>query len=120
MKISAFEKLACPLDGYPLSSQDRSWRCESGHSYDIARQGHTNLLPLQNTRSRNPGDSKEMIDARQRFLEAGFYQTIANTLNKTVLTEIAETASVLDAGCCGEGLRRYVMTNDYANEILVI
>ena len=99
MKTTAFEQLACPLDGHPLSKQGSSWRCESGHSYDIARQGHTNLLPVQNTRSRNPGDSKQMIDARQRFLGAGFYQPIANTLNKIVLTDIAKTANIIDAGC---------------------
>ena len=102
MKITAFQQLACPLDGLPLSKQGSSWRCESGHCYDIARQGHTHLLPVQNTRSRNPGDSKEMIDARLRFLNEGFYQPIADALNKITLANIPPVASVLDAGC-GEG-----------------
>ena len=102
MKINAFQHLACPLDGLPLSRDNKTWRCESGHSYDIAKQGHTHLLPVQNTRSRNPGDSKEMIDARQRFLNAGFYKPIANALRKTVFNDLANSAAVLDAGC-GEG-----------------
>jgi len=32
---------------------------------------------VQNKRSRDPGDSKEMVAARRRFLTAGFYQPIA-------------------------------------------
>jgi len=102
IRVTAFQKLACPLDNLALVQKDSSWRCESGHSYDIARQGYTHLLPVQNTRSRNPGDSKEMIDARQRFLNTSFYQPIANALNKITLKNIPQTASVLDAGC-GEG-----------------
>ena len=31
-----------------------------------------NLLPVQNKRSLDPGDSKEMVAARRRFLEAGY------------------------------------------------
>ena len=102
MKINAFQQLACPLDDQPLIREDKSWRCESGHSYDIARQGHTHLLPVQNTRSRNPGDSKEMIDARQRFLNSGLYKPVAQALKEAVFTDLPNTASVLDAGC-GEG-----------------
>jgi 23S rRNA (guanine745-N1)-methyltransferase len=34
---------------------------------------YTHLLPVQNKRSRDPGDSKEMVAARRRFLEAGCY-----------------------------------------------
>ena len=55
-----------------------TWRCTQGHSFDIARQGYVNLLPVQNKRSRDPGDSKTMIVARQEFLVAGFYQPIAD------------------------------------------
>ena len=102
MKVTHFQQLACPLDSQPLIKEGSSWGCESGHSYDIARQGHTNLLPVQNTRSRNPGDSKEMIEARQRFLDAGFYEPISDALNRMILEDIPSVASVLDAGC-GEG-----------------
>jgi 23S rRNA (guanine745-N1)-methyltransferase len=104
MSITPFQALACPLDGTPLQSNGSAWRCASGHSFDIASQGYTNLLPVQNKRSRDPGDSKEMIAARRRFLTAGFYQPIAAAVSRAVLADLSADApgSCLDAGC-GEG-----------------
>ena len=62
--ITPFPSLACPLDGAPLQGDGASWRCAAGHSFDIAAQGYTHLLPVQQKRSRDPGDSKEMVAAR--------------------------------------------------------
>ncbi len=99
-----FAALICPLDGGALLRQDSHWRCEKGHCFDIAKEGYVNLLPVQNKRSRDPGDSKEMILARRRFLNAGHYQKIANALSARVLehTSAESGMSCLDAGC-GEG-----------------
>jgi 23S rRNA (guanine745-N1)-methyltransferase len=104
MSITPFQALACPLDGTPLHCHGSAWRCASGHSFDIASQGYTHLLPVQNKRSRDPGDSKEMIAARRRFLTAGFYQPIAAAVSRAVLADLPANASIscLDAGC-GEG-----------------
>ncbi|MHB1052907.1 MAG: putative RNA methyltransferase [Thiobacillus sp.] len=104
MSITPFQALACPLDGTPLHCVGSAWRCLSGHSFDIASQGYTHLLPVQNKRSRDPGDSKEMIAARRRFLAAGFYQPIAAAVSRAVLADVPADASLscLDAGC-GEG-----------------
>jgi 23S rRNA (guanine745-N1)-methyltransferase len=104
MSITPFQALACPLDGMPLHCHGSAWRCASGHSFDIASQGYTNLLPVQHKRSRDPGDSKEMIAARRRFLTAGFYQPIATAVSRAVLADLPVDAcrSCLDAGC-GEG-----------------
>ncbi|MCK2147628.1 putative RNA methyltransferase [Marinobacter alexandrii] len=104
MSLIPFDALACPLDGQTLHRDGKSWRCEAGHSYDIARQGYVHLLPVQKKRSRDPGDSKDMVAARQRFLNAGFYNTISDAVNRAaagVLPE-AERVRLLDAGC-GEG-----------------
>ena len=60
--ITPFQALACPLDGAPLQRDASTWRCAAGHCFDIASQGYTNLLPVQQKRSRDPGDSKEMVD----------------------------------------------------------
>lgn len=59
---------------------------------------------MQNKRSRDPGDSKAMVAARRRFLNAGFYQPIAAAVNQAVLNTALPTTtlSCLDAGC-GEG-----------------
>src|SRR5512139_413947 len=104
MNITPFQALACPLDGTPLHRKGATWACASGHSFDIASQGYTNLLPVQHKRSRDPGDSKEMVAARRRFLAAGFYQPIAAAASRAVLAGQPADASIscLDAGC-GEG-----------------
>lgn len=104
MSITPFQALVCPLDGLPLQSSGSAWRCASGHSFDIAGQGYTNLLPVQHKRSRDPGDSKEMVAARRRFLTAGFYEPIAAAVSRAVLADLPVDASssCLDAGC-GEG-----------------
>jgi 23S rRNA (guanine745-N1)-methyltransferase len=104
MSITPFQALACPLDGTPLHCTGSAWTCASGHSFDIASQGYTNLLPVQHKRSRDPGDSKEMVAARRRFLTAGFYQPIAAAVSRAVLADLPTDASIscLDAGC-GEG-----------------
>lgn len=104
MTISPFEALACPLDGSALQITDRSWRCANGHSFDIARQGYVHLLPVQNKRSKDPGDNKKMVAARQRFLNSGFYQPLADAISRAVFHEEFSESSIncLDAGC-GEG-----------------
>ena len=104
MSITPFQALACPLDGTPLHCTGSAWACASGHCFDIASQGYTNLLPVQHKRSRDPGDSKEMVAARRRFLTAGFYQPIAAAVSRAVLADppADATISCLDAGC-GEG-----------------
>ncbi|MDT8894732.1 methyltransferase domain-containing protein [Halomonas sp. I1] len=104
MSTTPFEALACPLDGDLLERHDGAWRCPVGHSFDIARQGYVHLLPVQNKRSRDPGDSKAMVAARRRFLEAGHYRPIAEAVSRAVLegAPVGGTLHCLDAGC-GEG-----------------
>ena len=99
-----FTSLACPLDGKALTRRGATWQCASGHSFDIARQGYTHLLPVQKKRSADPGDSRHMVAARRRFLNTGHYQPIADTVSQAVLAGLPgnTTASCLDAGC-GEG-----------------
>lgn len=105
MSVEPFSALACPLDGDALSPDSSAWRCQAGHSFDMARQGYINLLPVQNKRSLHPGDSKEMVAARQRFLNAGYYQPVADAINEAVFHNVTDELAMLaclDAGC-GEG-----------------
>ncbi|WP_110657218.1 putative RNA methyltransferase [Salinicola halimionae] len=104
MSFIPFPALACPLDGDPMHREGQTWRCAAGHSYDIAKQGYTHLLPVQHKRSRDPGDSKAMVAARQRFLNAGHYQPVAEAVARAVLARRPDTGTLhcLDAGC-GEG-----------------
>jgi 23S rRNA (guanine745-N1)-methyltransferase len=99
-----FTQLTCPLDGLQLQHDGGTLKCERGHSYDIARQGYVNLLPVQQKKSRDPGDSKEMVTARTHFLNAGYYAPVASRLAELSLeyTDITTSVSCLDAGC-GDG-----------------
>ena len=123
MSITAFHALSCPLDGSPLLPEGSAWRCASGHSFDIARQGYTNLLPVQNKRSRDPGDSKAMVAARQRFLNADFYRPLAAAVSYATLTGTVPgtTLSCLDAGC-GEGyyLRQLAAASSHAQTLALL
>lgn len=87
-----------------MEQRQGAWCCPDGHNFDIARQGYVNLLPVQNKRSRDPGDSKEMIAARRQFLASGYYGQIAEEVARAVFSGVTPTGtlSCLDAGC-GEG-----------------
>lgn len=50
----------CPVCGAPLDRGDRAYRCPAGHSYDIAREGYTYLLPPNQKHSADPGDDRDM------------------------------------------------------------
>ena len=92
-------ELLCPLCGEVLQKEERAWQCPNRHSFDIARQGYVNLLPVQQKRSLQPGDTKEQVLSRREFLDGGFYGPIAQAL-----CELAQNyeGPILDVGC-GEG-----------------
>jgi 23S rRNA (guanine745-N1)-methyltransferase len=98
--------LACPVCRAPLdrSADGRRLSCAAGHSFDRARQGYWNLLLAQRKRSRDPGDSNEMIQARKRFLDAGYYWLIAEQVNRVLIDQLTgiDAPRVLDLGC-GDG-----------------
>jgi len=94
-------KLICPVCGEALCRSDREYRCENRHSFDIARQGHVNLLVVQQKHSLNPGDTREQVLSRRSFLEGGFYEPIAAALCDTA-KQLGAEGPILDVGC-GEG-----------------
>jgi 23S rRNA (guanine745-N1)-methyltransferase len=78
--------------------------CERGHSFDVAKEGYVNLLGGVKLPAL-AGDSREMLQARRRFLEAGHYAPLAAALAKLIGEHLAgrpERGALLDAGC-GEG-----------------
>ena len=93
--------LCCPVCGEPLQKAERSYRCPSNHSFDIARQGYVNLLTVDKKHSLHPGDTREQVLSRREFLEGGFYAPIANALIETAC-ELGASGPILDVGC-GEG-----------------
>lgn len=96
----------CPCCGKQLKQGKKQYFCSNGHSFDIARQGHVNLLLPQHIGAGKPGDSKEMIKSRREFLDRGYYEKFSDTLNHIVLNTLAgnpdDRSAILDAGC-GEG-----------------
>lgn len=101
-------ELRCPVCSATLypdhPDHPRSLRCAEGHTFDRAKQGYWNLLLTQRKRSRAPGDNEQMVQARQRFLEQGYYQPIATAITETLqpLLQSLEHSQLLDLGC-GEG-----------------
>ena len=94
-------ELLCPICAAPLRQVEKTFRCDACHSFDTARQGYVNLLPVQNKRSLNPGDTREQVLSRRAFLEAGFYTPIAQALCAAA-KELNCAGPILDVGC-GEG-----------------
>ena len=70
----------CPVCGGTLERREHAAVCGNGHSFDIARQGYLHLLPPNKMHSKLPGDSREMVEARRRFLEAGYYRPFRDKL----------------------------------------
>lgn len=103
MPNNKFSSLICPFDGLSLLQESGRCFCPNSHSFDVAKQGYINLLPVQNKRSKEPGDSKQMVAARREFLDLGHYRIISETLAEIIdKNNSAGSISCLDAGC-GEG-----------------
>lgn len=96
----------CPVCGGALTGQEHRAVCAGGHSFDKARQGYLHLLMPNKMHSKIPGDSKQMVDSRRRFLEGGHYDLFAEELCRLVEEVYRQRESdvffLVDAGC-GEG-----------------
>lgn len=122
----------CPICKSPLRPAADTWCCDgslnakqTSHPFDVARQGYVNLLPVQQKKSKAPGDSQESIAARQRFLSADYYQPLQELICQQ-MREILVQAKVdiesstvkgnnhqinwLDIGC-GEGYYTQAMVD---------
>lgn len=99
-----FNCFICPLCGETLTDTGSSLRCAAGHSFDKARQGYAHLLPVQQKHALLPGDDREMVAARRRFLEGGWYDPFCQKLCELSASALSKTKNPLiaDAGC-GEG-----------------
>ncbi len=92
----------CPVCGGILTESEKFLKCPKNHSFDKARSGYVNLLPVSQKHAKLPGDNPEMVRARRDFLGKNYYQHLQNTLCQTVKTYLLPGGSLLDAGC-GEG-----------------
>ena len=92
----------CPICGAPLTRGDTTYTCPAGHSYDLAKEGYTHLLPANRKNSLAPGDDKGMAAARRDFLSKDYYAPLRDTLCGLAVSLTGDSPAVLDTGC-GEG-----------------
>ena len=97
-RFVATTAFACPICQENLTLIETSLKCNNRHSFDLAKFGYVNLAP-QIKQSANY--DKENFQNRQQILEAGFYQTILETISD-LLARLETTKTILDIGC-GEG-----------------
>jgi 23S rRNA (guanine745-N1)-methyltransferase len=69
--------LRCPHCHRPLARDERTWRCDEGHTFDVARQGYVNLAA---GRAVHGGDTARMLDARTSVLEAGHLDVVTDAV----------------------------------------
>lgn len=100
--------LTCPVCDASLTAlaQAKSVQCKNGHLFDYAKSGYLNLLLSHLKKSKAPGDTKQMVNARSQFLDAGHYQQLADELISIALarkpTQQQDQFNYLDIAC-GEG-----------------
>lgn len=87
--------LADPADLTPLRGEDGFSRLvsESGHSYDVAKQGYVTLAAGAGLRY--SGDDTEMIRARETFLSGGHFAPFVEAVTATI-HDVIDDAGVPD------------------------
>ncbi|BDX06572.1 putative RNA methyltransferase [Planctobacterium marinum] len=107
----------CPICRLPLEQKQKSYKCGNNHSYDQAKEGYVNLLPVHKKRTKAPGDSKAMLLARRQFLNAGYYSFLLDEIGALINTLLeSEHSRILDLGC-GEGYYGYQLNNKRCVEL---
>ncbi len=85
--------LICPNCKSPLHKINNTYKCDNLHSFDIAKQGYTNLLINQSSKLK--GDTKEMLEARLFIQERSLY----TPLKDKIISIIPQVNKTLDIGC---------------------
>jgi len=115
--------LLCPKCLKPLVRIDRTYKCESNHCYDIAKEGYVNLILANQKHSSDPGDNDDSLKCRDSFLNDGYYQPLADKLSEIINRIIKDDDVFLDAGCgTGYYLKHIIERNNkkvnyYATDI---
>ena len=117
--------LSCPVcqETLRLTDDRRSLTCQNNHRFDRAKQGYFNLLLNQHKKSKQPGDSLEMVQARTAFLNLGHYEPILSALKTRLATHLRSTSlgasrtlNYCDVAC-GEGYYTHAISHFLAEYI---
>ena len=91
--------LRCPLCRGALARSGGSLVCDKRHCFDVARQGHVNLVPAQ----RESFYRRELFESRAAVFAAGVFAPVVDAIGETIDRLVqAERPVLVDAGC-GEG-----------------
>ncbi|GAA3694153.1 putative RNA methyltransferase [Gordonia hankookensis] len=97
--------LRCPVCAADLAvaADHRSLHCDANHRFDIARQGYVSLIDGRSTN--HLSDTAQMVAARRRVHESGFFGAVSEAVADVVERAVAESSVdtdrpglVLDAG----------------------
>lgn len=102
--------LICPKCKKELKRECNSLACENHHCYDISSSGYVNLLIHKATA--NPGDNKDMIDARAIVMNNGYYASLIQEL-KAIMDEY-HPQTVLDLGAGDGSLTRAISSDSFS------
>lgn len=93
--------LLCPVCKNHLSEAEKYYYCPQKHSFDKSRYGYVNLLLANMKHTKEPGDNKEMVKCRARFLNQGHYKPISDLLNLQIKQSIRQESNqqLADIGC---------------------
>ena len=88
--------LADPVDLSPLTGADDFARLvsETGHSYDVARQGYVTLAGGKGLN--HDGDSPEMVQSREAFLSKGHFAPFVEAVSDAVADVLDHSAAGVD------------------------
>ncbi|BBN81378.1 23S rRNA (guanine(745)-N(1))-methyltransferase [Pseudoalteromonas sp. A25] len=98
----------CPLCSMALEQQKQSLCCENRHQFDFAKEGYINLLPVQNKKSKQPGDNLQMVQARRAFFATDHYLFLQQAIVDLICRY--QPKCVIDLGC-GEGFYTHAVAN---------
>ncbi len=101
--------IICPVCSKNLIKEGKSYRCDSSHCFDEAKEGYVNLLTGKHKAGELMGDNKNMAQSRKSFLEKGYFSILSREITNIIREHKKENPAVCDI-CCGEGW--------YSNEVL--
>ena len=76
--------LQCPVCRELTVRSETGCQCANKHTFDAARQGYVNFLLAHKKHSKEPGDSRDMIQSRRRFLDRGHYDKLSDGINEAI------------------------------------
>lgn len=74
--------LACPICGAAFTARVHELACQTGHGFDLARQGYVSFLGGH--RVATSGDTAAMVAARETFLGNRHYEPIAAAVSAAI------------------------------------